>query len=99
MPLLFRFAEPGGRVEASFLEDREETLPRLPGGATAAVALNPGSVGQPRDQDRRTSCALYDSGKGTFRVLRFPYDVPAAQAKIRAAGLPEYLALRLDFGQ
>jgi diadenosine tetraphosphatase ApaH/serine/threonine PP2A family protein phosphatase len=100
MPLLFRFAEGDAeRVENRFLEDVEERLPRIYGGETAPVALNPGSVGQPRDQDNRASCGLYDSAKGTFRVFRVPYDIAGVQAKIRAAGLPEYLALRLAFGQ
>jgi diadenosine tetraphosphatase ApaH/serine/threonine PP2A family protein phosphatase len=100
MPLLFRYAEAGGdKIEALFLENREEALPRADGGAFGPVALNPGSVGQPRDQDRRASCAVYDSTKGTFRVFRLPYDVAGAQRKIRTAGLPEYLALRLDYGQ
>jgi diadenosine tetraphosphatase ApaH/serine/threonine PP2A family protein phosphatase len=100
MPLLFRFADGSKeKVDAVFLEDREEILPRSADGQFGPVALNPGSVGQPRDQDRRASCAVYDSTKGTFRVFRLPYDVPGAQAKIRAAGLPEYLALRLDYGQ
>jgi predicted phosphodiesterase len=99
MPLLFRFAGEGReKVETLFLEDREESLPRE-GAAFGPVALNPGSVGQPRDQDRRAACAVWDAEKGTFRVCRLPYDVPATQAKIRAAGLPEYLALRLDYGQ
>ncbi len=100
MPLLFRFAQGSAdKVETYFLADREEILPRTPEGASGPVALNPGSVGQPRDQDRRAACALYDSTRGTFRVFRLPYDVSGAQAKIRAAGLPEYLALRLDYGQ
>lgn len=100
MPLLFRYAAAGGdKIDAVFLEEREELLPRTSDGGFAPVALNPGSVGQPRDQDRRSSCALYDSTKGTFRIFRLPYDVPGAQSKIRAAGLPEYLALRLDYGQ
>lgn len=100
IPLLFRYAdETRERVEAHFLEEREELLPRAADGRFAPVALNPGSVGQPRDQDRRTACALYDSTKGTFRVHRFSYDIAAVQAKMRAASLPEYLALRLDYGQ
>ncbi len=100
MPLLFCYA-PGDeeKIESRFLDDQEETLPRVESGAMAPVALNPGSVGQPRDQDSRASCGLYDSDKGTFRVLRVPYDIGAVQAKIRAAGLPEYLALRLAYGQ
>ena len=100
MPLIFRADDPaGGRPEGPFIEDVEEVLGRGPDGSFLPVALNPGSVGQPRDQDRRASCGVFDSKAGTFRVFRLPYDVRAVQAKIRAAGLPEYLALRLDYGQ
>lgn len=98
MPLLFRYVD-GEKIEGRFLDEKEETLPRADDGGMAPVALNPGSVGQPRDQDNRASCGLYDSDKGTFRVFRVPYDVGAVQTKIRAAGLPEYLALRLAYGQ
>jgi diadenosine tetraphosphatase ApaH/serine/threonine PP2A family protein phosphatase len=99
MPLLFSFADAGAdKIDSRFLDDKEESLPRTAGGM-APVALNPGSVGQPRDQDSRASCGLYDSVKGTFRVFRVPYDIGAVQRKIRAAGLPEYLALRLAYGQ
>jgi diadenosine tetraphosphatase ApaH/serine/threonine PP2A family protein phosphatase len=100
MPLLFRFADGDAeKIDSRFLDDKEETLPRIYGGVTAPVALNPGSVGQPRDQDNRAACGVYDSEKGTFKVFRVPYDIAAVQAKIRAAGLPEYLALRLAYGQ
>ena len=100
MPLLFRYAEGDSeKIDSRFLDDTEETLPRIYGGVMAPAALNPGSVGQPRDQDNRAACGLYDSTKGTFRVFRVPYDIAGVQAKIRAAGLPEYLALRLAFGQ
>lgn len=89
-----------GRTGAPhFLDENEEILARGPHGGLAPVALNAGSVGQPRDMDSRASCALFDSEKGTFRVRRLAYDIPAVQAKIRAAGLPEFLASRLDFGQ
>ncbi|MBI4061824.1 MAG: metallophosphoesterase family protein [Elusimicrobia bacterium] len=100
MPLLFRYAGADAeKVDQHFMDDKEESLPRGAGGVAAPVALNPGSVGQPRDQDNRASCGLYDSGRGTFRVFRVPYDIAAVQGKIRAAGLPEYLALRLAYGQ
>jgi diadenosine tetraphosphatase ApaH/serine/threonine PP2A family protein phosphatase len=100
MPLLFRYAEGDAeKIDSRFLDDKEEALPRIYGGEMAPVALNPGSVGQPRDQDNRASCGLYDSDKGTFRVFRVPYDIAKVQEKIRAAGLPEYLALRLAYGQ
>ena len=100
MPLLFRYMDGNpDTVDFHFMDDKEETLPRIGGGDMAPVALNPGAVGQPRDQDNRASCGLYDSEKGTFRIFRVCYDVGAVQEKIRAAGLPEYLALRLAYGQ
>ncbi|MDE1975724.1 MAG: metallophosphoesterase family protein [Elusimicrobia bacterium] len=95
MPLCFR-PVPGGEAEMSMLEDGQEVrvAPR-----SAAAAFNPGSVGQPRDHDPRACCALYDSGTGSFRVARLSYDVAAVQAKIRRAGLPEFLAQRLELGR
>jgi diadenosine tetraphosphatase ApaH/serine/threonine PP2A family protein phosphatase len=100
MPLLFRYAEGDTeKIDFHFMEDKAEILPRTAGGDMGPVALNPGSVGQPRDQDNRASCGLYDSEKGTFQIFRVPYEVGVVQEKIRAAGLPEYLALRLAYGQ
>lgn len=61
--------------------------------------INVGSVGQPRDGDPRAAYALYDVKSRTVRFRRLEYDIASAQAKIRAAGLPERLALRLELGQ
>jgi diadenosine tetraphosphatase ApaH/serine/threonine PP2A family protein phosphatase len=61
--------------------------------------LNPGSVGQPRDGDPRAAYMLYDSGASMVRYRRVPYDVDAAQRKIRDAGLPPFLADRLAVGR
>ncbi len=98
MPLWFRADESAKHgAEVTFLEHNQ--LVELPKEGEAKVAFNPGSVGQPRDHDNRASCALYDSAARTFRVARLEYDVEATQAKIRDASLPEFLALRLAFGQ
>jgi len=61
--------------------------------------LNPGSVGQPRDGDPRAAYLLLDldSGRASFR--RVAYDVERTQREMRAAGLPELLAARLELGQ
>jgi predicted phosphodiesterase len=97
MPISFRQTEEG--VQTVFLEEQQVlTLERKPFGVVP-VAFNPGSVGQPRDQDKRACCALYDSTAGTYRVVRVSYDIAGVQQKIRDAGLPEYLALRLAYGQ
>jgi predicted phosphodiesterase len=60
--------------------------------------LNPGSVGQPRDGDPRASYGLLDAGTGTLTIRRVAYDVAAVQDKILKAGLPNRLAVRLDYG-
>ena len=61
--------------------------------------VNVGSVGQPRDGDPRATYVIYDTATRTVRFRRLEYDVAAAQARIRAAGLPDRLAERLEFGQ
>jgi len=60
--------------------------------------VNPGSVGQPRDGDPRAAYALYSPEDRTVEFRRAPYDVDRAAAKIRAAGLPDFLAARLHEG-
>ncbi len=58
----------------------------------------PGSVGQPRDGNPAACCALYDTTRNVLRFERVPYDVDAAAARVRAAGLPAALATRLERG-
>lgn len=61
--------------------------------------INPGSVGQPRDGDWRAGFAIYDNTAERVTFFRIPYDVAAAQAAIRNAGLPDRLASRLGTGR
>lgn len=65
---------------------------------TSRTILNPGSVGQPRDNDPRTSFGIFDPDAMTWQIRRVDYDIPAAQARILAAGLPERHARRLGEG-
>ena len=60
--------------------------------------INPGSVGQPRDRDVRASYAVFDSDAHTVQHHRVDYDRTTTQAKMRQAGLPQYLIDRLDHG-
>ena len=61
--------------------------------------VNPGSVGQPRDRDKRASYAVVNFDKEvSVAFWRVDYDIDAAAEKIKAAGLPEELATRLFFG-
>lgn len=61
--------------------------------------INPGSVGQPRDDDWRAAFAIYDNEAERVIFHRIPYDVAAAQQAIRSAHLPERLASRLSAGR
>jgi predicted phosphodiesterase len=58
----------------------------------------PGSAGQPRDGNPAACYAVFDIDAATLTYHRVPYDVEAAGAKIKAAGLPQRLAQRLDDG-
>lgn len=64
--------------------------------------VNPGSVGQPRDNDWRAAFAVYENnGDSSANVTyyRVPYNVQQAQSRILAANLPERLATRLKLGR
>jgi diadenosine tetraphosphatase ApaH/serine/threonine PP2A family protein phosphatase len=61
--------------------------------------VNVGSVGQPRDGDPRAAYGIYKPEEASFTLRRVPYDIRRAQEKIRAAGLPPFLAARLAEGR
>ena len=65
----------------------------------AKYLINPGSIGQPRDNDPRAAFVLYDTDPASVTFFRVPYDIPAAQKKILDAGLPDRLADRLAEGR
>lgn len=60
--------------------------------------INPGGVGQPRDGDPRAAFMIYDTVQG-FTFYRVPYAIEKTQEKIIKAGLPSYLATRLNYGR
>ncbi len=53
--------------------------------------LNPGSVGQSRQRERRprSRFALYDTSSGRLEFLRADYDVEASREVLRRLGLPD----------
>ena len=57
-----------------------------------------GSVGQPRDDNPDACYGLLDEA-GMLTYVRVRYDIASAARKIRAAGLPPSLALRLRVGR
>ena len=57
-----------------------------------------GAVGQPRDRNPAACYAMLDDASDALTFFRIPYDIEKAAEKIRHAGLPEWLAMRLFEG-
>jgi len=53
--------------------------------------VNPGAVGQPRDNNPKAAYATYDLDSQFIELRRVDYDIPGAQGAIVAAGLPRRL--------
>lgn len=90
-------------VPAAFVRRRDGStvsapLEGLRVGEGETAMLNPGSVGQPRDRDPRSSFLVYDTATGCASWIRVPYDVAACQRKVLAGGLPAFFAARLAAG-
>jgi diadenosine tetraphosphatase ApaH/serine/threonine PP2A family protein phosphatase len=60
--------------------------------------VNPGSVGQPRDNDPDAAFAIYDTAERSVTFRRVAYDIGETQAQMEAAGLPRPLITRLALG-
>jgi diadenosine tetraphosphatase ApaH/serine/threonine PP2A family protein phosphatase len=93
VPVVYAKPERGG---PQLLTPRPGTPIVLGGGARAI--LNPGSVGQPRDNDPRAAYAILDTDEATWTSHRVAYPIEITQARMRAARLPERLINRLSFG-
>jgi diadenosine tetraphosphatase ApaH/serine/threonine PP2A family protein phosphatase len=63
------------------------------------IILNPGGVGQPRDNDPRAAYAIYDSDLQVIEHFRVEYDIKATQEKMSRLGLPQLLIERLAYGR
>lgn len=94
-PVIYRLTGgAGGRVsEHEFPANQPVPLPM-----GARQIVNVGSVGQPRDNDPRSAWTLFDSRAGFIELCRVEYPVQEAARRILAAGLPPFLAARLEVG-
>jgi diadenosine tetraphosphatase ApaH/serine/threonine PP2A family protein phosphatase len=80
----------------SFIPTSEMPVQLLSGRRWLAVL---GSVGQPRDGNPAAAYAMLDTKSQEITFCRVPYDVVAAADRIRANGLPHWLADRLLIGR
>ncbi|MFB6310520.1 MAG: metallophosphoesterase [Salinirussus sp.] len=65
----------------------------------AGIVVNPGSVGQPRDGDRRAGYAVLDLDELTVETQRVEYDIERVVDAVRKADLPERIGTRLRRGE
>jgi putative phosphoesterase len=104
----------GSAIEYVYEDDINEDIVRSSGGDLlilghthvpyvkdfgSMMAVNPGSVGQPRDGDPRASFTVLDTKTRSCVVRRVGYDIGGASEAIHAAGLPRSLAERLFLGR
>lgn len=75
----------------------EQTTLDLPPDTSAII--NVGSVGQPRDGNRRSAFVTFDTELRRLTVHRVSYDYELAALHIREAGLPHVLGDRLHYGR
>lgn len=94
-PVIFRKPWDGFKV-------LEESLPiqtPLKLSALDQMFINPGSVGQPRDEDPRAAYAVLDLETNTLTHFRAAYDINATQERMKQAKFSPSLIRRLRFGQ
>jgi predicted phosphodiesterase len=84
-----------GRLPAVGPDRRDTTFEINP---DTSYMVNPGSVGQPRDGDPRAGYAIYDSDVQTVTLRRTEYPIQVTYQRIKDAGLPDVLGLRLFRG-
>lgn len=64
-----------------------------------SLFVNAGSVGQPRDRDRRSCYIVMDTNDRSLDVRRTPYDVEETARAIKSSRLPDNLGERLFYGR
>ncbi len=99
----------GGHVhqQSLFYRGSGRNLMRFTPRAGVAIPVGPhrhwlatvGSVGQPRDGDTRANYALFDSEANLLTFHRVAYDHLSVARTMRAEGLPQILATRLEEGR
>jgi predicted phosphodiesterase len=103
-PAIFRWRlpeqeEPGATpATVHYLQPTVGVNVHLATSASQRLLVNPGSVGQPRDNDARAAYALFDTERRVWRQERVAYPIELTQNQMRDAGLPKRLSDRLSFG-
>lgn len=85
-------------AELRFGPDLETKAIKLDTSNELRLIINPGSVGQPRDNDARAAYAIFDLEKMTWEYKRIRYPIDLTQNQMYTANLPKRLIDRLSYG-
>lgn len=91
-------------IAATYIKDNSERIQYQENGIIDIkpqdkYIVNVGSVGQPRDGNRKATYCIYDTDKKRVQIKRVDYDVSAVRKKIIDCGLPQFLGDRLLIGR
>lgn len=64
-----------------------------------SIVVNPGSVGQPRDNNPKAAYSVVDSNTNTVTPYRVPYDIDSVITAVKDTELPEFNGKRLENGE
>ena len=86
-------------IQPEWASAEEKSVWEMPLREGVRYLINPGSAGQPRDDDWRAAFGVFDTDRRVMEFYRVPYDLRTAQEKILEAQLPPRLAQRLATGR
>ncbi len=98
IPIIWSFDENKRELEVIYIKTDEDGKFRFSLSKDKRYLINPGSVGQPRDYNNKSSFAIFNSDSMIIDFFRINYDIGEAQRKILYAGLNKFLAERLAVG-
>ncbi|MCY3832877.1 MAG: metallophosphoesterase family protein [Chloroflexi bacterium] len=92
-PVIYTIADESGDAASA---QPEYNAPRTLNGQRQII--NPGSIGQPRDQNPDAAYGILNMTTGVFEHRRIPYNVKAVQRRMLDLNMPERLITRLEHG-
>ncbi len=95
-PVIYKYL-PNNDFEIMLLKSRKNRI-KIQLKKGFMYLINPGSIGQPRDKDPRTSFMTYDTDKSEITYFRFKYPFTKTMEKIKKQKLPPFLGERLEKG-
>lgn len=92
-PVIYTITDESGDAASAL---PEYNAPRTLNGQRQII--NPGSIGQPRDQNPDAAYGILNMTTGVFEHRRIPYNVKAVQRRMLDFNMPERLITRLEHG-